>query len=325
MRARACRGSETVEAALALPVLILVAFCCLQLALTAYQCAAMSSAISEAAAKADFASALTPGADMDSEIEKALAAASPGLLEGRIDVRQLPRADDPFGMGPRGPQPVARHRRDRGRKGEDGGVAMTRPLAQRGSVSVLSLMLMLMLLLGLAFAADLAGALAMRSSQANLAGIARDSTISGAFLMEAKNADEPGAAVARKAAESLRENGWDGEIEVWFAEAPSSELPASKRAWAWGVRISEESPAWFASVFSAMDGVQVADGACARAVPYTAGQAWRPAGAAVQRKYHFAAGTSTSPDAVSDVALADMPQGVRGQMAAALDEARTAQ
>ena len=50
MRIRACRGSETVEAALALPVLLLVAFCCLQLALTAYQCAAMSSAVSEAAA-----------------------------------------------------------------------------------------------------------------------------------------------------------------------------------------------------------------------------------------------------------------------------------
>ena len=98
MRARACRGSETVEAALALPVLILVAFCCLQLALTAYQCAAMSSAISEAAAKADFASALTPGADMDSEIEKALAAASPGLLEGRIDVTGARRGASSVGF-----------------------------------------------------------------------------------------------------------------------------------------------------------------------------------------------------------------------------------
>lgn len=86
MRIRACRGSETVEAALALPVLLLVAFCCLQLALAAYQCAAMSSAVSEAAAKADFTSALSPGADMDREVEKALAAASPGLLEDRIDV-----------------------------------------------------------------------------------------------------------------------------------------------------------------------------------------------------------------------------------------------
>ena len=150
---------------------------------------------------------------------------------------------------------------------------MRRLSPQRGSVSVLSLVLVLMLLLGLAFAADLAGAMAIRSSQANQVAIARDSTMSGAFLMQAKNADDPGAAVAKRAAESLRENGWDGEIEV----------------------------------------------------PYTAGTAWRPPGPAVQRRYHFAAGTSAEPDAVSDAALQDMPQGVQDQMAAALEEARSAQ
>lgn len=202
---------------------------------------------------------------------------------------------------------------------------MRRLSPQRGSVSVLSLVLVLMLLLGLAFAADLAGAMAIRSSQANQVAIARDSTMSGAFLMQAKNADDPGAAVAKRAAESLRENGWDGEIEVWFAEAPASDLPAGKRAWAWGMSISEESPTWFAGAFSALDGVEVGDGACARAVPYTAGTAWRPPGPAVQRRYHFAAGTSAEPDAVSDAALRDMPQGVQDQMAAALEEARSAQ
>ena len=51
---------------------------------------------------------------------------------------------------------------------------MRRLSPQRGSVSVLSLVLVLMLLLGLAFAADLAGAMAIRSSQANQMAIARD-------------------------------------------------------------------------------------------------------------------------------------------------------
>lgn len=88
MRARILprRGAETLEAAIALPVLLVAAFCCLQISLLVYQCAAMSSAITEATAKADFASALTPGCDMDAEIERALAEASPGLLEGRIGV-----------------------------------------------------------------------------------------------------------------------------------------------------------------------------------------------------------------------------------------------
>lgn len=202
---------------------------------------------------------------------------------------------------------------------------MRRLSPQRGSVSVLSLVLVLMLLLGLAFAADLAGTMAIRSSQANLVAIARDSTMSGAFLMQAKNADDPGAAVARRTAESLRENGWDGEIEVWFAEAPASDLPAGKRAWAWGMRISEESPAWFARAFSALDGVEVGDGACARAVPTPRGPPGARPGPAEQRRYHFAAGTSAEPDAVSDAALRDMPQGVQDQMAAALEEARSAQ
>ena len=69
---------------------------------------------------------------------------------------------------------------------------MRRLSPQRGSVSVLSLFLILMLLLGLAFAADLAGAMAIRSSQANQVAIARDSTMSGAFLMQAKTPTTPG-------------------------------------------------------------------------------------------------------------------------------------
>lgn len=199
---------------------------------------------------------------------------------------------------------------------------MRRITPRRGSVSVLTAAIMLMLLLGLAFAADLSAALSARSSQANLAGVARDATMSSAFLMQAKNSEDPGGEVARRAAESLRENGWEGEIDVWFAEADASELPAGKRAWAWAVSTSSTSPAWFSHAFGGGGDIEVADGAAARAVPYTAGAAWRPAGDAQERHYRFEAGISADPSSEDDMPLSDMPAAVRSQMASALDEAR---
>ena len=102
---------------------------------------------------------------------------------------------------------------------------MTRVRSESGAINILNVIIMLVLLIALGFAFELSAALDQQNAQTNDCSAARDATMASQNLLVAKNSDDPGLAIATAAVKSLRANGFNGEVEVWFYEAPSSAVP----------------------------------------------------------------------------------------------------
>ena len=154
---------------------------------------------------------------------------------------------------------------------------MIRVRSESGAISILNVIIMLVLLIALGFAFELSAALDQQNSQTNDCSAARDATMASQNLLVAKNSDDPGLAIATAAVKSLRANGFNGEVEVWFYEAPSSAVPQSKRAWAWGIQTKSSLKGYFATYSLGDFNIPIGAHVTAHAVPYTAGKAWRPA------------------------------------------------
>ena len=166
---------------------------------------------------------------------------------------------------------------------------MTRVRSESGAINILNVIIMLVLLIALGFAFELSAALDQQNAQTNDCSAARDATMASQNLLVAKNSDDPGLAIATAAVKSLRANGFNGEVEVWFYEAPSSAVPQSKRAWAWGIQTKSSLKGYFATYSLGDFNIPIGSHVTAHAVPYTAGKAWRPADSG-NGKYSFKAG-----------------------------------
>ena len=77
VRTHSERGSEVLEAAIVLPMLIVLAFCLIQVCLIAYEGTAMSAAIESAAMKSDFSAAIASG-NVNQAVKDELASNTPG-------------------------------------------------------------------------------------------------------------------------------------------------------------------------------------------------------------------------------------------------------
>lgn len=128
--------------------------------------------------------------------------------------------------------------------------------------------------------------------------------------------------MAREACESLREDGYGGRIEVWYAEAPSGEVPETRRLMAWGIAVEGSSPTTFARI-AGVNSFDVPGFACDHAVPYSGGPAWRPGGD-IGGKWVLEAGKP--PSYLSKAAggagfgIGDCPEAMQREYEAALDE-----
>ena len=178
---------------------------------------------------------------------------------------------------------------------------------------------MLVLLIALGFAFELSAALDQQNAQTNDCSAARDATMASQNLLVAKNSDDPGLAIATAAVKSLRANGFNGEVEVWFYEAPSSAVPQSKRAWAWGIQTKSSLKGYFATYSLGDFNIPIGSHVTAHAVPYTAGKAWRPADSG-NGKYSFKAGSDT-PEYEEYTSTKELPQEVINEMKTAVNQA----
>lgn len=85
VRTHSERGSEVLEAAIVLPMLIVLAFCLIQVCLIAYEGTAMSAAIESAAMKSDFSAAIASG-NVNQAVKDELASNMPGIVKDNITV-----------------------------------------------------------------------------------------------------------------------------------------------------------------------------------------------------------------------------------------------
>ena len=83
VRTHSERGAEVLEAAIVLPMLIVLAFCLIQVCLIAYEGTAMSAAIESAAMKSDFSAAIASG-NVNQAVKDELASNTPGIVKDNI-------------------------------------------------------------------------------------------------------------------------------------------------------------------------------------------------------------------------------------------------
>ena len=146
---------------------------------------------------------------------------------------------------------------------------------ERGTIAPLALTAVLLLFAVLAFSVDQGIACAAKVRQENAVDAARDACFDASFALMAKNADDPGLAVARRIAESLRSAGFSGAATVWFFEVPKEDLPASRRVWGMAVQLQEQVPTVFARGYG-IEGLPVASYRVLTAMPYAGEKVWRP-------------------------------------------------
>lgn len=147
--------------------------------------------------------------------------------------------------------------------------------SERGTIAPLALTAVLLLFAVLAFSVDQGIACAAKVRQENAVDAARDACFDASFALMAKNADDPGLAVARRIAESLRSAGFSGAATVWFFEVPKEDLLASRRVWGVAVQLQEQAPTVFALGFG-IESLPVASKRVLVAEPFAGSVVWRP-------------------------------------------------
>ncbi|MBS4895323.1 MAG: hypothetical protein KH015_06025 [Gordonibacter pamelaeae] len=147
--------------------------------------------------------------------------------------------------------------------------------SERGTIAPLALTAVLLLFAVLAFSVDQGIACAAKVRQENAVDAARDACFDASFALMAKNADDPGLAVARRIAESLRSAGFSGAATVWFFEVPKEDLLASRRVWGVAVQLQEQAPTVFARGFG-IESLPVASKRVLVAEPFAGSVVWRP-------------------------------------------------
>lgn len=147
--------------------------------------------------------------------------------------------------------------------------------SERGTIAPLALTAVLLLFAVLAFSVDQGIACAAKVRQENAVDAARDACFDASFALMAKNADDPGLAVARRIAESLRSAGFSGAATVWFFEVPKEDLLASRRVWGVAVQLQEQAPTVFARGLG-IESLPVASKRVLVAEPFAGSVVWRP-------------------------------------------------
>lgn len=148
--------------------------------------------------------------------------------------------------------------------------------SEEGSISPLTMAIVAAMLVLSGITVDLAIAGAQQQIQSNDLAAAHDDMMSAPVALQLKNSDNPGLFCARTVAGSLRENGYDGKVTVWYYEAASSQVPASKRAMAWAVQTETAMPSLFLR-FSGFDELPVGSFTVGSMMPYSLEDTWRPA------------------------------------------------
>ena len=144
--------------------------------------------------------------------------------------------------------------------------------SERGTIAPLALTAVLLLFAVLAFSVDQGIACAAKVRQENAVDAARDACFDASFALMAKNADDPGLAVARRIAELLRSAGFSGAATVWFFEVPKED---SRRVWGMAVQLQEQVPTVFARGFG-IESLPVASRRVLVAEPFAGSVVWRP-------------------------------------------------
>lgn len=148
---------------------------------------------------------------------------------------------------------------------------------ERGNVLLLTAAFLPILFAVLAFGVDAVQAIEAKAAQESALQAVQELRMAPVVTLRAKNAEDPGALIARTAMGTLREEGFEGSISVWFYEAGRADglHDKTRRLYAFEVVVEDRVPTAFARLFG-MAAMPVASSFAASSQPYSEFEAWRP-------------------------------------------------
>lgn len=193
---------------------------------------------------------------------------------------------------------------------------------ETGNVTIMTLLLMGSLAAALVIALEFACVYAQKLVLDNYLNIAREETFSAGFDMQLKSSSNPVQLISSKLVESLRSNGYNGEIDIEFYEATRKEIEQANplidsaenvRVLVYQARLEATHEnvvapaAWLSDIL-------LSSATCASMCPYSLHKTYRPPGVEGQLWQCTAQADSSSVDIQSSAA--QMPATLR----AALDD-----
>lgn len=146
---------------------------------------------------------------------------------------------------------------------------------ERGNAWPFIIAVMFVLLSLLSFVIDSGIAYGYKTFQEKAVDASRNQCMMPSFALVVKNSENPGYDIACSIASGLRDEGFAGEIRVWFYEAPNGSIPPGRRVWTVGIQLEQDVPTVVGKCFG-NDSIHVASKKILTVEPYTDGIAWRP-------------------------------------------------
>lgn len=190
---------------------------------------------------------------------------------------------------------------------------------EKGNVLLLTAALLPLAFAILAFGVDAVQAVEEKAAQESALQAAQELRMAPVVTLRAKNSEDPGALIARTAMRTLREEGFEGSIAVWFYEAGRTDglRDETRRLYAFEVAVEDRVPTAFARLFGVRE-ITVASSFAASSQPYSEFRTWRPE---TVRNGVFCIEAGEEPERMSFSAasLRDMPAALREEIGASLE------
>lgn len=171
---------------------------------------------------------------------------------------------------------------------------------EHGSIAPLAVAVCIVLVAALGLTVDYGVAYAMKSRQEQAIDAARSACMDAVGAVPAKYAEDPGLMLADTIAQSVRAQGVESKLTVWFYEAPGQSVPRSERLWVVGIQVEQQVALPF-SAAPAPESLLVASSRILTAKPYAAEVVWRPQQRACG-SYCFAEGASAGASSFTSIA-----------------------
>lgn len=190
---------------------------------------------------------------------------------------------------------------------------------EKGGVLLLTAVFLPLLFAVLAFGVDAVQAIEAKAAQEGALQAAEELRMAPAVTLRAKNSEDPGALIARTVMGTLREEGYEDSVTVWFYEAgPADGLrDETRRLYAFEAVVEDRVPTAFARMFGVSE-MPVTSSFAASSQPYSEFQTWRPS-TVRNGVFRIEAGEAPERMSFSAASLRDMPTALQEEIGAGLE------
>lgn len=146
---------------------------------------------------------------------------------------------------------------------------------EAGNMAVLGVIASIVLVSVLAFGVDQGLSYMQKSKQEQTLDAARSQCMNPTAILPAKFSQDPGREICILVAQTLRRDGVNANLDVWFYELAKTSTSERERVWVVGMQVKQSVPTVFARSFG-LSNIDVSSWRTFVVKPYASEKVWRP-------------------------------------------------